>query len=92
MIVEPTRRFPLALTLMLAGLILLVAIALTGSAQAAPVPRPPDQDVPSNDYCIGCHTQQGMSRRLDDGSVLPLTINGTRFTESVHGQEVALDR
>jgi predicted CXXCH cytochrome family protein len=87
MIARPTRRFPLALILLLAGLILLVGIALTSSAQAAPVPRPPDQDGPSNDYCIGCHTQQGMSRRLDDGSVLPLTINSTRFQESVHGQE-----
>jgi len=72
---------------MLAGLILLAGIALTSSAQAAPVPRSPGQDGPSNDYCIGCHTQQGMSRRLEDGSVLPLTINGTRFRESVHGLE-----
>jgi nitrate/TMAO reductase-like tetraheme cytochrome c subunit len=68
------------------GLILLAGVALTSSAQAG-CSGSPDQDGPSNDYCIGCHTQQGMSRRLDDGSVLPLTINGTRFRESVHGEE-----
>lgn len=87
MIARPTRRHPLALILVLAGAILLLGVALTGSADAAPVVRPPGQDGPSNDYCIGCHTQQGMSRRLDDGAVLPLTINGTRFRESVHGEE-----
>jgi predicted CXXCH cytochrome family protein len=87
MIVGPTRRFPPALILMLAGPILLAGIALASAAQAAPVPRAPAQNGPTDDYCIGCHTQQGMSRRLDDGSVLPLTINGTRFRESVHGQE-----
>jgi predicted CXXCH cytochrome family protein len=66
---------------------MLVGIALASSVQAAPALRPPAQDQPSNDYCLGCHTQQGMSRPLDDGSVLPLTINGEGFRRSVHGEE-----
>ncbi len=70
------------------GLVMLMAVAMMArSAVAAPSPQPPAQAQPSDDYCIGCHSQQGMSRPLGDGSVLPLTINGQRFRESVHAQE-----
>ncbi len=69
------------------GLVVLTAVAMARSAMAAPGPQPPAQAQPSDDYCIGCHSQQGMSRPLSDGSVLPLTINGERFRESVHAQE-----
>lgn len=74
--------------LILTGLSLLAAagIGLTQSVHASPAASPPAQE-PANDYCIGCHTQQGLSRKLDDGSVLPLTINGERFRGSVHGEE-----
>jgi predicted CXXCH cytochrome family protein len=63
-----------------------MATAMARSAIAAPGPRPALQDQPGNDYCIGCHSQQGLSRPLGDGSALPLTISGQRFRESAHAQ------
>jgi len=69
------------------GVVLLLGMVLAPSALAAPRTRLPEQDKPSNDYCIGCHSQQGLSRPLGDGSVLALTIDGPRFHESVHAQE-----
>jgi nitrate/TMAO reductase-like tetraheme cytochrome c subunit len=86
MTLRPFARFRPALLIGL-GLFLLVGIALTTSANAAPAAHPPMQDKPSNDYCLGCHSQQGMSRPLGDGTLLPLTIDGSRFRRSVHGQE-----
>jgi len=86
MTVGSSDRLRAILVLVGLGLLLLVGIAVTTSAEAAPAPQPPVQGQPSNDYCIGCHSQQGMSRQLDDGSVLPLTINGERFRGSVHGE------
>jgi nitrate/TMAO reductase-like tetraheme cytochrome c subunit len=83
---RPSTRFRPALPIGL-GLFLLVGIALTTSANAAPSAVPPVQDKPSNDYCIGCHSQEGMTRPLGDGTLLPLTIDGSRFRRSVHGQE-----
>jgi predicted CXXCH cytochrome family protein len=86
MTVGSATRFQPALILVGMGLLVL-GIALAGSAQAAPAGLPLQQDGPSNDYCIGCHSQQGMSRQLGDGSVLPLTISGEQFRQSVHGEE-----
>jgi predicted CXXCH cytochrome family protein len=87
MTIGPSVRLRLAATLVGLGLVLLAVTAAARSAFAAPSIQPPAQDQPSDDYCIGCHSQQGMSRPLADGSVLPLTINGQRFRESVHAQE-----
>ncbi len=69
------------------GLMVLAGTAVAQSTLATPDVQLPLQDGPSDDYCIGCHSQQGMSRKLGDGSVLPLTIDGARFRESVHAQE-----
>jgi predicted CXXCH cytochrome family protein len=87
MTIRSARRVRLAAILFGLGVVLIGATALARTAIAAPGTRLPAQDQPSNDYCIGCHSQQGLSRRLADGSVLPLTINGQRFRESVHGEE-----
>lgn len=76
-----------AAVLVAIGMVVLLGTALARSALAAPEARPAEQDKPSDDYCIGCHTQQGLSRPLGDGSMLPLTISGERFRESVHAQE-----
>ena len=87
MTMERSARIRRAAILVGLGLVVLTATAVARSAMAAPDAQPPAQDQPSDDYCIGCHSQQGMSRPLADGSVLPLTINGQRFRESVHAQE-----
>ena len=43
------------------GLVLLAATLVGRSAVAAPAGKPARQDQPTNDYCIGCHSQQGLS-------------------------------
>ena len=84
---RPSARIRRAGLLVGIGLVVFTATAVARSAIAAPNAQPPAETQPSNDYCIGCHSQQGMSRPLGDGAVLPLTINGQRFRESVHAQE-----
>jgi len=86
MTVGSSSRLRPGLFLVILGL-LLVGVAIAQSAEAAPARAHPVQGGPSNDYCIGCHSQQGMSRQLSDGSILQLTISGERFRESVHGEE-----
>jgi len=68
------------------GLLLAVAaltILTAGSAEAAPV----SQGSPDNDICLGCHSNQGMSKTFPNGDVLSLYIDGTKFTQTVHWQE-----
>jgi predicted CXXCH cytochrome family protein len=81
------RHAAILIALGVVVLAVLAATAVARTAAASPNPQPPAQDQLSDDYCIGCHSQQGMSRKLDDGSALPLTISGQRFRESVHAQE-----
>jgi predicted CXXCH cytochrome family protein len=37
------------------------------------------------DYCLACHSQSGLTMTLDNGDVLPLTIDREAFHDSVHG-------
>lgn len=72
------------------GLLLLLgaAVALATPADAAKEATPlSPQGKPSNDFCLGCHTQQGMTRTVSNGDTLPLTIDPTFFRESVHNEE-----
>jgi predicted CXXCH cytochrome family protein len=70
----------------LAG-VLLLGLALASPAGAAKAPKdPPLQGKPSNDYCLGCHSQAGMARTLPNGDILPLMIDPTFFRESVHNE------
>lgn len=74
------------------GLLLVVA-ALMGfiahPVEAAPQPAPDaalhTQKV-SNDTCLACHNQPGMSKIIGD-QTLSLTIDPQKFSDSVHGQE-----
>jgi predicted CXXCH cytochrome family protein len=54
---------------------------------AAPVAARPAQAKPSNDYCLGCHIQQGMIKTLPNGDTLPLTIDESTFKQGVHSEE-----
>lgn len=38
-----------------------------------------------NDTCIGCHSQAGLSVQLPSGETLPLTVDHTVYSSSVHG-------
>ena len=64
-------------------LIIVVALSATTPAQAAAQPQ---TGKPSNDTCLACHQQQGMTTQIG-GQPLPLTIDGGKFQESVHGTE-----
>ena len=52
-------RSRLGLLALCVGLVVLVAIALAVPADAAGTAVSPAQDKPSNDFCLGCHSQQG---------------------------------
>ena len=74
----------------LAGLALGVAIVLAamilfepGTAAAAPQLQ---DGKPSDESCLACHQQEGMTAQIG-GQPLHITIDGTKFDASVHGQE-----
>jgi len=78
-----------ALQFGLAGLalgffLLLIVLTLPAtSVSAAPLPQ---GEKPSNDTCLACHQQEGMSVQMG-GQPLPLTIDVAKFSASVHGTE-----
>jgi predicted CXXCH cytochrome family protein len=58
------------------ALLLVLAWAATASAQQ-----------PDNSSCLSCHTQPGLTMKLANGDVLPLTVDPTTYNKSVHGQQ-----
>lgn len=86
-----TARFRLGLILAGASLLILTAAVWTSSADAARTPRPlpqaAAQDKPSNDFCLGCHSQTGLSTTLPGGEVLSLYIDPNSFDHGIHNQE-----
>lgn len=70
--------------LALGVLFLLVAMTLsTTSVSAAPFPQ---NEKPSDESCLFCHQEQGMTTEIGGQSV-PLTIDSGMFSASVHGTE-----
>lgn len=68
------------------GVFLLLAVVVfssTGTVAAAP--RLQDEK-PSDETCLACHQQEGMTAQIG-GQPLPITIDSTKFSASVHGQE-----
>jgi hypothetical protein len=83
------RRTSVIVMIVLGLLLALVAwIGLAGSqqAQAAPAPIPAAQGM-TNDTCLSCHSQADMTVQMDNGDVLPLTIDGQKFGASIHGEK-----
>ena len=64
-------------------LLLLVFTLPTTSVSAAPLAQ--GQKL-TNDDCLACHQQEGMTAQIG-GQPVPLTIDGQKFTASVHGEE-----
>jgi predicted CXXCH cytochrome family protein len=64
-------------------LLLVVMIQPTTSVSAATLPQ---GEKPSNETCLTCHQQEGMTAQIG-GQPVPLTINSGMFSESVHGTE-----
>ena len=73
---------PLILTL---G-ILLLTIAIAGLTAGSAGASPTAQEV-SNETCLGCHSNESMVKAFPSGEELSLFIDGTKFSEAVHGQE-----
>ena len=63
-------------------LLLVILILPTTSVSAAP---PAQEDI-SNETCLFCHKEVGMSTQIG-GQTLVLTINGAKFDASVHAEE-----
>jgi len=82
--IHPPLFWTLCITLGL-GLLIYALAALTSPAQAAPgIASNPTK--PTNEFCLACHQQEGVSLTLGSES-LPVTINPTAYGLSVHNQE-----
>lgn len=73
----------LSIALLLVGLIIAIAFGLPSSAEAAPAFSPPL----SNDECLACHGEPGMSVMLESEEILLLSIDAGKFANSVHNLE-----
>jgi nitrate/TMAO reductase-like tetraheme cytochrome c subunit len=71
--------------LTLGVLLLFVVLTFSETTSVAAAPRP-QGETPSNETCLGCHQQQGMTTQIGD-QPLPLTIDVAKFGASVHGTE-----
>ncbi|MFN7973040.1 MAG: cytochrome c3 family protein [Acidobacteriota bacterium] len=45
----------------------------------------------TDDDCLDCHSEPGLKTRFKDGTSVALTIDGTRFRKSAHGQLTCAD-
>ncbi len=82
-------RLRVAFLIMGCSLVLAVALAHVSPAAAtvAPQATAQPQGKPSNDFCLGCHAKEGMTKTLSSGQLLSLTIDSESFKHSVHNEE-----
>jgi nitrate/TMAO reductase-like tetraheme cytochrome c subunit len=69
-----------------AGILILVAVTIFSSATSVSAAPLPQREKPSNETCLFCHQDQALSVEIG-GQPLSLTINGDKFSTSVHGME-----
>ena len=62
-------------------LLLIVLVLSATPAEAAPQPQ---GDQPTDEACLACHQQEGMTAQIG-GEPVPLTIDPGAFGASVHG-------
>src|SRR5512144_1575013 len=79
-----TIRFGL-LSLVLGVFLLIVVMALSATTPVAAAPQPQGEK-PSDETCLACHQQQGMTAQVG-GQPIPITIDNAKFEVSVHGTE-----
>ena len=68
-------------------LVLMAAILWFSPASAARPAQPASADKPTNEYCLSCHAQAGMTKSLPSGETLSLTIDKEKFDHGVHNNE-----
>ncbi len=66
------------------GIALLPALAIVTTADGAGAQEQSDQSF-DNQYCLGCHANEGMQTPLPSGEILPLTFDVDAHEASVHG-------
>jgi predicted CXXCH cytochrome family protein len=70
------------------GVCLVLALTLTSpgrvTANAVEFSAPPPQRI-SNETCLECHGQPGLSMQLENGAALELYVDAATFYDSVHG-------
>src|ERR1044071_4937176 len=72
-----------------AGLVLgvvLFLVVMTLPATPAAAASQVQGEPPSDDTCLACHQQEGMTAQIG-GQPVPITINAEHFSASVHGTE-----
>lgn len=67
------------------GIFLLLVVMVFSATSADAAPRF-QGDQPTDDFCLGCHQQEGMTAEIG-GQPIPITIDPQLFEESVHGTE-----
>lgn len=68
------------------GVLILLAALVFSSPQTVEAAPKIQGEAPSDETCLACHQQQGMTTEIG-GQPLPLTIDPAKFEESVHGTE-----
>lgn len=79
---QTDRRLLILMILGLASMVVALTMFTAGSAGAAPS----SQRV-ANDTCLGCHSQETMVKTFPSGEELSLFVDGSKFSQAVHGQE-----
>ena len=66
------------------GVTILSALAIVTMAGGADAQEQSDQSF-DNQYCLGCHANEGMQTTMPSGEILPLTFDVDAHEASVHG-------
>ncbi len=66
--------------------LLFIVVVITLPATPANAATPPQSGGPTNEECLACHKQEGMTVQIG-GQPLPITIDSEKFSASVHGAE-----
>ena len=76
---------PIGLACAVLGIILLLTV-FTLPAEAVSAASPAQGEGPSDDECLVCHQNEGMTANIG-GQAIPITIDTNKFSASVHGEE-----
>src|ERR671912_460882 len=79
------RGSQLALTVLTLGVFLLLVVLVFSATPAEAAPQVQD-DPPTDETCLACHQQEGMTAQIG-GEPVPVTIDPGAFEASVHGTE-----
>ena len=80
-----THTWQLGLAGLAMGVVIVLA-AMTVSSTGTVAAAPQLQEEPSNESCLFCHQEEGMTTEIG-GQPLPLTIDPEKYEASVHGTE-----